>query len=425
MKVLLLASLIFLFSSLNSLPSALAKIERVSVSSSEGQSNGASSLPTVTPDGRYVVYYSKASNLVANDTNIQDDAFLRDRALGTTERVSIGPGATQGNGPVYNPVGWDGPPTISTDGRYVAFASSASNHVVGDLNFYPDVFVRDRTAGAIRAVDVTAAGMVSRFGLSYYSSISSNGQKVAFFSVAPDLTVGPLPPSPLIYARDIAAGSTDRVSVLSSGALAFGQSGQPAISGNGRFVVFASMAHLVTNDINPGNDIFLHDLVTHKTTLVSVSSAGVQGNGGSISPAISSDGRYVAFGSIATNLVLNDTNGVRDYFVRDRQTGKTERVSVGTGGVQTNGHSAGGVSISPDGRYVAFASSATNIGSTAPSSVNKLFFRDRNTGRTRFIGLGTLPSIASNAKAIAFVSGSDALVPGDNNNKDDIFVWTP
>src|SRR3954451_13493427 len=183
----------------------------------------------------------------------------------------------------------------------------------------------------------------------------------------------------------LAAGTTERASVSSSGAQGDGESALPSISAHGRYVAFVSAAsNLVPNDTNGSNcpgrfevcgfDVFVRDLKAGTTERVSVSSAGAQGDGdsgagnfGTAGPAISADGRYVAFASVATDLVPGDTNGRSDVFVRDRQTGTTERVSVSSSGQQANfGGGSGDIessapAISADGRYVAFASIATNL----------------------------------------------------------------
>ena len=163
-------------------------------------------------------------------------------------------------------------------------------------------------------------------------------------------------------------GNTTRVSVASDGTQSNNSSYNPSISANGRYVAFESEAtNLVRGDTNNFRDIFVHDRQTGQTTRVSVASDGTQANGHSYDPSISADGRYVAFASLANNLVSGDTNDQQDIFVHDRQTGQTTRVSVASDGTQASGHSFN-PSISADGRYVAFVSSASNLvgGDTEP-----------------------------------------------------------
>jgi len=192
-------------------------------------------------------------------------AFGEARAAGITTRVSVDSSGIQGD--IYSFV-----PSISADGRYVAFESFATNLVAGDNNGYLDIFVRDRQTG-----------------------------------------------------------QTTRVSVDNSGNQGNGHSSAPSISADGRNVAFQSDAtNLVAGDTNGVYDIFVHDRQTGRTTRVSVNSSGIQGNAYSDQPSISADGRHVAFESLATNLAAGETNGATDVFVHDRQTGQTTRVSVGS-----------------------------------------------------------------------------------------------
>ena len=201
-----------------------------------------------------------------------------------------------------------------------------------------------------------------------------------------------------------APGDTTRVSVDSSGAQANNYSRFPAISADGRYVAFESEAsNLVAGDTNGTGDVFVHDRQTGATTRVSVDSSGVEANGSSEASAISGDGRYVAFSSYASNLVDGDTNGMVDIFVHDRQTGATTRVSVDSGGAQANDNSSSfHVAISWDGRYVAFQSDASNLVAGDTNGTGDVFVHDRQTGLT------TRVSVASGGtEANASSSGPD------------------
>jgi Tol biopolymer transport system component len=197
-------------------------------------------------------------------------------------------------------------------------------------------------------------------------------------------------------------------------------------------VAFASSAtNLVSGDTNKHPDIFVRDLQTNQTTRVSVASDGTQANNFSFNPSISADGRYVAFTSWANNLVSGDTNGGRDIFVHDRQTGATTRVSVATGGGQAAADSQR-PSISADGRYVAFESDASNLVSGDTNNHPDIFVHDRQTGVTMQVSVasdGTQtyafssdPSISADGRYVAFGSEADNLVSGDTNGRFDIFV---
>ena len=233
-----------------------------------------------------------------------------------------------------------------------------------------------------------------------------------------------------------APGDITRVSVDSSGAEANGGSAKPAISDDGRFEAFVSGAsNLVSGDTNNADDIFVHDIQTGQTTRVSVSSSGVEANGYSSSPAISGDGRYVAFYSDATNLVSEDTNGCGDIFVHDRQTGQTTRVSVSSSGVEENAPPSDDyfvLSISGDGRYVAFYSDATNLVSGDTNGAADIFVHDIQTGTTTRVSVASdgseanagssEPSLSGDGRYVVFVSGATNLVTEDTNGKADVFV---
>ena len=338
---------------------------RVSVSSNGTQGNFDSydffSGPAVSEDGRYVAFTSEAPNLVPLDTNDQHDVFVRDQVSNTTTRVSVtSGGANQDlscNGGSYAP-------SISAEGRYVAFESTATNIVPGDTNSAQDVFVRDLAAGTTKRVSVGPGGIQGNDGSSG-ASISADGRYLAFVSFAENIVPGDSNGNLDVFVRDLVAGTTERVSVSSAGEQAQPVDGSDVgsrgarISADGRYVTFASKAPtLVSGDTNAAEDVFVRDLVASTTTRVSVSSSETQSEDGS-SPAISADGRFVAFSSLASDLVPGDT-AFRDIFLRDRVEGTTIRVSVTPSGAQSDGNSET-LTISPDGHHVAWVSDATNL----------------------------------------------------------------
>ena len=239
--------------------------------------------------------------------------------------------------------------------------SSATNLVPGDTNNTPDLFVRDRLLATTTRVNVSSAGAEAN-GPTEWPWISANGQFVTFSSAASNLVPGDTNSTWDIFVRDLAAGTTERVSVSSAGVQGNGGSLDPSsISADGRFVAFESYAtNFAPGDDNFNTDIFVRDRMTGETTRASVSSSGAGANNGSFSVSISADGRHVAFSSFATNLVANDTNFKQDLFVRARLPGTTPRESVSTAGVQAD-DASDVPSISATGRVVAFASSATNL----------------------------------------------------------------
>jgi Tol biopolymer transport system component len=294
---------------------------RVSLASDGTQGNGGSYSPSISADGRYVAFRSRASNLVAGDTNGNWDVFVHDRQTRTTTRVSLASDGTQGNDVSRNP-------SISADGRYVAFQSDASNLVAGDINGESDVFVRDRQTRTTTRISLASGGAEGN-GDSWNPSISADGRYVAFYSSASNLVAGDINGEGDIFVHDRRTRTTTRVSLASDGTPGNGLSFFPLISADGRYVAFESNAdNLVTGDTNGDRDVFVHDREARTTTRVSLTSNGIQGNGASISSSISADGRHVAFQSRASDLVAGDGNGSWDVFVRDRALLKTTRADV-------------------------------------------------------------------------------------------------
>jgi archaellum component FlaF (FlaF/FlaG flagellin family) len=343
----------------------------------------------------------------------------------STTRVSISTTGQEGNGASQGA-------SISADGRYVAFQSTASNFVSGDSNKVADIFVRDTTAQTTTSVSVTSSGKQGN-AASSGPDVASQGRYVAFQSDASNLVSGDRNAVSDAFVRDLTTNTTSRVSLTSSGSEGNGASQYPSISADGRYVAFlSSAANLVTGDSNAVADVFVRDTVSGATTRVSVSSSGAQANGASSGPpAISGDGRYVAFASSASNLVPGDGNGITDIFVRDRTTGTTTRVSVSSFAEEANAASSN-PAISSDGRYVAFDSYASNL---APNDLNHwadVFVSELTAGRTTRVSVTSTgadadslsgdPGISSDGRYIAFRSAADNLSPSDTNVSADVFL---
>ncbi len=348
----------------------------------------------------------------------------------TTERVSLSSGGVQGDRFSYEP-------SISADGRFVAFASVASDLVSGDTNGFSDVFVRDRQTGVTERISVSTGGAEGDDD-SVSPSISADGRYVAYVSFASNLVGGDTNGTYDVFVRDRQLATTTLVSIDSAGIQANGSSDFPSISADGRFVSFDSNAtNLVTGDTNNTNDVFVHDRLTGATTLVSVSSGGVQGDDASYKSWISGDGRFVVFNSGADTLVAGDTNGSLDVFVHDRLTGTTIRASVDSTGTEGNGTS-GDAALSMDGRLVVFTSDATNLVPGDTNFVSDVFVHDLQTGATRRVSLsssdaeGNGPSgwltngrtlaISSDGRFVAFPSYATNLVSGPGTGAANIYV---
>jgi Tol biopolymer transport system component len=411
-----------------------------SVNTTGVQGNGKSYIPAISADGRYVAFNSLAYNLVLGDLNGHYDVFVRDLHTGVTERVSLDSTGAEGDDDsgsgISNDVSGNNL-SVSSDGRFVAFGSKATNLVAGDTNGVSDVFVRDRQTGLTERVSVSSGGVQGN-SISGAPSISPDGRYVAFISYSSNLAPSGTSAFPKIFVRDRRNGTTELVSTDSNGIEGNNDSIEPSISADGRYVAFQSLAdNLVPGDTIGSFDIFVHDRQTGTTERVSVglnqtqadNHSGVDGGGISIS----SDGRFVVFDSRATNLVRGDTNGATDVFVYDRWIGVTERVSVDSTGGQGNGLSEGS-SLSADGRYVTFNSFANNLVLGDSNNDSDVFVHDRRTGTTERMSVdssgaqGDLasnlgdPTISADGRYVGLGSSATNLVVGDMNGEVDIFV---
>lgn len=396
---------------------------RVSRSSRGVESSGDSYGPAISSDGRYVAFRSHGSSLVEEDTNGNSDVFVHDRVTGETTRVSVTPGGGQAND-------WSSSPSLSADGRYVAFQSWASNLVGGDTNGLSDIFIHDRETGQM--FRASSDPLAQANGPSLSASLSGNGRYVAFASEANNLVRGDTNKKADIFVNDLQADLARSSELSPEGLTSSGWSYTPAVSQDGRYIAFRSdAANLVTGDTNKQWDIFVHDIQTRKTERVSISSSGGEANAPSFAPAISADGRYVTFHSDASNLVDDDKNGEKDVFVYDRHTGTTTRVSTASDGAESNSPSAF-PAISADGRYVTFRSSASNLVEGDTNGYTDIFVHDRETQQTTRISVSSdgkqadlfsdAPVISAEGRFIAFLSRATNLVSGDTNSRDDVFV---
>ncbi len=382
--------------------------ERISVGLGGVNSDGFSFPPTISNDGRFVTFGSAASNLVWADVNDASNVFVRDRQTGITALLDRGPDGVQGNRGTA-----DVPPSISGDGSKIAFVSFATN--LADVRLSPDylnTFVAPNPLGGLTGqtqwINIGPFGVPD--GSSGGPASNMDGTVIAFYSSASNLVAHDTNGVRDVFVAE--AGSIERVSVSSSGAQANGssqaQGGSTAISADGQVVAFYSAAsNLVPQDTNGWTDVFVRDRTAGTTERISVASDGTEANGPSFDPSLSADGRLVAFHSLASNLVPNDTNGVSDVFVHDRLTGTTERVC----GVQGNAFSIS-ASISPGGNFVAFASAASNL---VPNDTNHhidIFVCDRASGTITRVSVSSGGMQGDGDSILPDISGSFSAPAG-------------
>jgi uncharacterized repeat protein (TIGR01451 family) len=402
---------------------------RVSVDSNGVEGNDASTEAAISADGHFVAFASSATNLIPGG-NLPFNIFVHDRQTGTTEIVSVSSRGRQGEG-------FSSSPDISGDGRFVAFESDAANLVRGDRNTITDVFRHDRETGETVLISVSSDEQQGDAS-SHAPAISGDGRFIVFHANSP-LVPEDTNENTDVYVRDVQTGTTALVSVALDGTAGNNSSFIQDISGDGRFVAFVSSAtNLIANDANGSTaDVYVRDLQTGTTELASVGSDGTQAEIGFFDvPAISADGRFVAF-STFTSLVPEDTRPFSlDIYLRDRQTDTTELISVSSDAVQGDGRSVG-PSISADGRFVAFQSDSANFASPDEPSGGffpdeDIFVRDRQAGTTvrvsessageegnaRSLGV----DISADGMVTSFSSDASNLVPNDTNFVTDIFV---
>ncbi len=292
----------------------IGSLELITEAVDGGASDGESIGSALSSDGQYVAFSSSATNLVAGDTNDESDVFVRDTVTGITTRVSVATDSTEADDT-------SSAAAISSDGRYVTFYSEATNLVAGDTNGEPDVFVRDTFAATTTRVSIASDGSQAdgTFPSSFYPAISGDGRYITFASYASNLVAGDTNGCSDVFVRDTVAGTTTRVSVTTAGTEASGgDSTYSAISSDGVYITFSSRAtNLVVGDTNGYSDVFVRNTATDLTQRISKATGGAQADGHSDFPVLSSNGRYIVYSSAATNLVTGDTNGFTDVFVGD------------------------------------------------------------------------------------------------------------
>lgn len=419
-----------------------------------GSSNGLSAYTegqTIT-NGRLIVFTSSATNLVSHpDTNEARDVFVRDLKTGVTSLVSVNAsGIGTGNGiSGVRPSQSTSSATISRNGRFVAFTSAASDLVANDTNAKDDAFVRDLETGTTFLVSDNSAGTTSGNNASFFPFLSADGSIVAFSSLAADLVPNDTNNTTDVFVRNLQTGVTTLVSKNSTGTSSGNAaSNASTMSADGQLIAFSSKAsNLVVNDSNgTQRDVFVRNLQTDTITLVSASVDGTgSGNLEARAAIISEDGQSVVFMSRATNLVTGrDTNGTDDIFVRHLATGTTSLVSVnktgtGTGGV-AGSYILSSATISASGNIIAFTSESPDLvdndADPLPGfSGSDVFVRDVAAGTTRLVSVngagtrgGNLDSGTSNVEVsadgrfVVFESSASDLVPNDVNTTQDIFV---
>ncbi len=357
------------------------RLELVSISGDGNQANNDNDAASISADGRYVAFVSLAENLVPNDTNLSSDVFVRDREAGTTERVSVGPLGVEGDGNSGMLSGL-GRADISRDGRFVAFASEASNFVLGDVPGTADVFVHDRRTRTTELISRGVDGLPA--GGSTAPSISGDGRFVAFLSFSDRLVPDGNPNFvDHVFVVDRMTNAIERIDVANDGALADSGALHVIISADGRIVGFdTSAGNLVAGDGDQAHDVFVRDRKAGKTEGITTRTATDTFTGQSFLTSISGDGRFIGFESNDISLVRRDRNQFfSDAFVFDRRHDRLRLVSRSSDGEQGNDDSFGTL-VSDDGTFAIFSSRASNLVRRDVNQAVDVFRRDLENGRT-------------------------------------------
>lgn len=400
--------------------------ERVSISSSGEQANGASDHSDITADGNLVVFESQASNLVAGDTNGASDIFLRDRAAETTTRISLTSEGTEGNGASTDPA-------ITPDGRFVVFLSEATNLVAGDTNGKADVFLLDLQTKEVSRIGLGPNGVQGNDFAEGRPDITSDGRFVVFVSRASNLVEPDINGAADVFVWDRSTGETTMAGLSTTGIQALGYSASPGISDDGRYVVFESGGWPVQGT-NAWPMIWLRDRVAKTTRRISASVSGKVGNQGSNYCSISRDGRIIAFTSWATNLIDGRSTPRGNVYVVERATGAISVVSVPYVGTFGTGYSYSPTCLSEDGRFVAFTDDSKNLVPNDHWGNDDMFVRDRKLGYTTRVSVSTegveagamcfSPQMSSGARFVSYTSFDPNLVLGDTNSTKDVFLYS-
>ena len=382
---------------------------------------GYSYTPVPSADGRFVAYTSDAGNLVPNDHNETEDAFLYDVLNGTNILVSV---SLDG---VHSADNWSYNPVPSGDGRYVAFLSEASDLFPLGGNYYDQLYLRATVAGTNDLITINYLGTALANSYSDSPVITPSGSHVLYRSQASDLVANDTNGRRDLFLWNRGTRSNVLVTAdwtgtnVSNG----GDHSDYTISDDGRFVAFASYAaNLHPLDTNFSVDVFLRDMQAGTNLLLSINASHTgPGASGSQYPWVTPDGRFVLFSSYADDLVAGDANQSMDVFLYDRFTGTNELISFNQAGTSSAAGQSWGDAITPDGRYVLFSSTASDIAPNDNNGAYDVFVRDRVSGTTRLVSWncpGTGPgnaysygvSISSDGRYVSFESEATDLVSG-------------
>lgn len=395
--------------------------EGLSVSTSGGSPNGVASATSVSQDGRFAAFVSNATNLVSSpSTSGSNQIYVRDRHTNTTELVSISITGTEANS-------WSSTPRISADGKFVVFHSAATNLVSVSTGGNNQVYVRNLDTNVTSLASATSTGAAAN-NSSLYGDVTADGSSVVFQSTASNLVAGVYPSVTQVFMKDMISGDVSLLSKSSSGVMGNGNSGDSRISCEGRYAVFLSQSSNLPGQSNAIAGVYAVDILKNSLTNITPNVPVGTSFGG---VTISCNGNYIGFNTDANNIVASDTNGQVDSFIYDRINGSFDLLSASSTAALGNG-SSGIPSISNDGRFAAFESSATNLIVSDTNGYSDVFLKDRLTGAIQLVTKDAsgaqanhnsyISSVSSNAQYVVYGSQATNLVSGHSNANGAVFI---
>ncbi len=412
----------------------LSANERISVGTNNLEANDESYHPYASADGRYIGFISFASNLAPETDGVTKclqnfictDVFFRDRVANVTTRLSTSLSGYQGSNTSH-------PPIVTEDGSKVLFNSLADNLIPDDTNDDDDFFGSDGflwQSGELVRVTTKANG--AQIKGNSYAHITGDGKVIYFLSNGQDIVPGVIVDANELYRRDVASGAITHVPMSYDGTPINGAHIGVQTDRSGRYIVFTSLAtNIIPDDINGKEDIYLHDILTGETKLVSHTPTGQVGNDHSAAPSIAPDGSFIAFRSSASDLVPNDNNGASDIFLYNIATEELERVNVSVNGEEANGESKDAATCE-GGTFVSFTSEATNLAPNSQNGQRHVYIKHMATGVVDVVSQ-THTGELSNGRSyksyftpycdsIMYANEGDNLIPNDTNGVRDLFM---
>jgi len=390
------------------------QISRASIGDGGQKANSISYSPDISGDGKHVVFYSLADNLVTADDNGESDVFIRNLETGYTKLVSTSTSGVQANGRSTEAV-------VSNDGRYIAFSSMATNLVSTPTLGKSNVYVKDMQTGAVQIISINNNGQAGD-AESFEPAISASGRYVAFSSLANNMDSAPANNQYDIFVHDRELKKTTRVSINNSGQLSNNHSGQVSISDDGQVIAFASMANnLSSTDENSLIDVFVKDIANNN--IIRITPKFGESNGPNFSPKVSGNGRFVSFYSSSTNLISDDTNNKDDLYLFDRFFDSIELVSLSASGKQIDSNIDKIAALNFNGRIAAF-STASAIDPADSNKQMDIFLREMDPAKN------TTPVAKATRVAAQTCSNGGAFISLDGSESYDLdkdkltYAWT-